>query len=399
MKNSRFHFFVLVLIILIPVKNIAAQSGKENPNALLEGYLETGSVEYLEKINEYFPDSPYSMFCEAYEYIDIDKIKARELAEALITSHPDFAPGYFALGTLLVSGYKEYEEAINQFNISVELDNKFGRNYQNRGIAYLGKGDYSSAWDDFNQLINIKRGYALGYILRGVANHGKQMNEDFLADFEIGLQIDHQALASIFSTQVSEALDKAIESTPENIIYLYARGYANFVNGNYRIASADFTKAIAMVPGSSDFYKYSGACKLFLDDSEGAQTDLNIALGSNPDDPEIYYYLGVLMNDVQDQPSRANEYLNNAIELDNQNGDYYFERSKSLYEMNSYEAALNDINLALELNHRKGDFYALRGHIKMKLGNSTDDCCKDYYSAVEWGTSYNLKRILKKTCK
>jgi len=163
-------------------------------------------------------------------------------------------------------------------------------------------------------------------------------------------------------------------------------------------SSTDFTRAIELVPGSSDFFKYSGASKLYLNDAEGAQKDLNIALGSNPDDPEIYYYLGVLMNDVKEQPSRAYEYLNLAIELDEQNPDYYYERSKSAYEMMDYQAALDDINMTLSYNHRKGDFYALRGHIKIKLGNPSEDFCQDYHKAVEWGTSYNLKRILRKSC-
>ena len=154
-----------------------------------------------------------------------------------------------------------------------------------------------------------------------------------------------------------------------------------------------------MVPGSSDFYKYSGACKLYLDDGEGAQRDLNIALGSNPDDPEIYYYLGVLMNDVLDQPSTAYEYMSNAIELDDQNADYYYERARSSFDMLNFQAARDDINIALQQNHRQGDFYALRGQIKMELDDSQADFCQDFQKALEWGTSYNLTRTIKKACK
>ena len=390
---------VMILMLLCSLVNIEAQQSNKEADNLLEKFLETKSIKYLEKIHESFPDSPYSLFCDAYESLNVNNKQARELAETLVRDYPSFAPGYFALGTVLVDGYKQYDEAIEQFNKAIELNQESNWVYQNRGIAYLAKKDYGAAWQDFDMLVSLKRGYALGYILRGVASHGLGDEEALLADFEIGLQIDYKALVAVYSSLANQAVNKAIESAPENIIYLFARGYANFSNGHYRLASVDFTRAIDLVPGSSDFYKYSGACKLFLGGGKGAQKDLNIALGSNPDDPEIYYYLGVLMNDLKKQPSMACEYLNQAIELDVQNAYYYYERSKSFYQMLNYQAARDDIKMALLYNHRDGDFYALRGDIKMKLENPSEDFCRDYQKAIELGTSYSLKRILKKSCR
>ncbi len=137
---------------------------------------------------------------------------------------------------------------------------------------------------------------------------------------------------------------------------------------------------------------------MMYDDFEGGQKDLNVALSVNPDDPEIYYYLGVLMNDHIKQSAMAREYLNNAIGLDENNALYFYERSKASYRMMDYEGARDDINKALQIDHRKGDFYAQRGNVKMKLGSKTDDFCADFNKALEWGTTYNLKRIMKKSC-
>ena len=329
MKSNRLRISLILLTLSIPFF-LSSQTGNEDAGALLEKYIETGSQKYMEQIIESFPDSPYSLFCKAYEHIDANNQKARELAESLTMDYPAFAPGF---------------------------------------------------------------------IIRGIASQGLGMQEDFLADFEIGLQIDYKALASIFSSRVSQAIDNAIALAPDNIIYIYARGFANFANSHYRQALADFIKAIEMVPGSSDFYKYSGACQLYLDNGEGAQKDLNIALGSNPDDPEIYYYLGVLMNDILNQPSTAHEYMNNAIELDDQNPGYYYERARASYGMLNYQAAKDDINMALLKDQTIGDYYALRGQIKMKLDDSPDDFCQDFRQALDRGTSYNLKRIMKKACK
>ncbi len=398
MKNSGPCIPALLLLLMLSVQNAGAQQEDEDAGALLQLYIETGSYEYLEKISEAYPDTPYALFCEAYEYIGTDNKTAREATEALVRDHPSFAPGYFVLGTVLTDGYKEFDEAVSYFDRALELDRDFSPVYQYRGIAYLGMGDYEDAWQDFNRMIENKRGYAEGYILRGIASRGMGEKEAFLADFEIGLQIDYKALAPLISSLAGQAIDEAIEFAPENIIYLYARGYACFSNGNYRLAAADFKRAIELVPGSPDFYKYSGACKLYLDDGEGALRDLNIAQGSNPDDPEIYYYLGVLMNNVRKQYSLAYEYLSRSLELDNRNADCYYQRAESSYEMLNYRAAMDDINMAILHNHREGDFYALRGFIGTELGSPADDACRDFREALEWGTGYNLKKAIRKTC-
>jgi tetratricopeptide (TPR) repeat protein len=257
--------------------------------------------------------------------------------------------------------------------------------------------EFQGAREDFNQAIKLRRGYALGYILRGVANYSLGDTDAMLADLEIGLQLDFKALAKVLDI-AGDAVNKAIDMAPENVNYYFSRGYAHFTDQNYRPALADFTTAVNAVSGSSDFLKYSGATKVYLEDAAGAQTDLNHALGINPDDPEIYYYLGILMNDIEEQPSRAFEYFSLAIEQEDTNPLYFYQRSKSSYNLLDYQSARDDINMALYLDHHSGDFYALRGQIKMKMGNPAADFCYDFKRALEWGTTNNLKRIMKKSC-
>ena len=386
----------LLTFLLLQISLISHPQDSD-PKVLLERYLEMGDIESKEEIKELFPESAYHHFCDSYELLHVNDKKAKELAEALIRKHPDFALGYFALGTIYGNGLGQYSTAIIQFNKSIDLDPQFPRSWLNRGMAKIGLKDYEGAREDFNEAVKLKRGYALGYILRGVSNYGLGDTDAMLSDLEIGLQLDFKALSNVLYV-ARDAVDKAIEMAPENVNYYFARGYAYFLNENYRFALADFTKAVNMVSGSSEFLKYAGATKVFLEDADGAQTDLNIALGINPDDPDIYYYLGVLMNDIEEQPSRAYEYLNLAIDLDDTKPMYFYQRSKSSYNLMDYQSARDDINMALYLDHHSGDFYALRGQIKMKVGSPAADYCHDFKQAIEWGTSYNLKRIMKKSC-
>ena len=386
----------LSALLLLQYPKISYAQDRD-PEVLLEYYLETGDIRSMETIKEQFPGSGYHHFCDIYELLHVNNQKAKELAESLIRENPDFAPGYFVLGTIYGSGLGQYSTALIQFNKSIDLDPQFPIFWINRGIAKIELKDFQGAREDFNQAVTLKRGYALGYILRGVANYSLEDTDATLADLEIGLQLDYKALSNVLEI-AGDAVDKAIEMAPENVNYYFSRGYAHFANENYRPALADFTTAVNMVSGSSEFLKYAGATKVFLGDADGAQTDLNIALGINPDDPEIHYYLGILMNDVEKQPSRAFEYFNLAIELDDTNPMYFYQRSKSSYNLMDYQSARDDINMALYLDHHSGDYYALRGQIKMKMGNPAADFCYDFKRAVEWGTSYNLKRIMKKSC-
>jgi len=394
---TRKPLFTFLFGLLLLQISIITYPQKSDPEILLERYLETGDSKSLETIKEQFPESAYHHFCDTYELLHVNDQKAKELAEALIREHPDFALGYFALGTIYGNGLGQYSTAIIQFNKSIDLDPQFPISWVNRGIAKIGLKDFQGAREDFNQAVTLKRGYALGYILRGVTNYELENTDDMLSDLEIGLQLDYTALSSVLEI-AEDAVNKAIENAPENVNYYFARGYAHFVDENYRSALADFTKAVNMVSGSSEFLKYAGATKIYLEDADGARTDLNIALGINPDDPDIYYYLGVLMIDIEDQPSKAYEYFNLAIELDDTSPMYFYHRSESSYNLMDYQSARDDINMALYLDHHSGDFYALRGQIKMKMGSPAADFCHDFKQALEWGTSYNLKRMMKKTC-
>jgi tetratricopeptide (TPR) repeat protein len=399
MKTTGSLFPTAVILLNAFFCTMTFSYGQEAPDQLLEMYLETGSYEYSERIRDRFPGSPYDKFCHAWEYIDANNDMAHDLSMDLVGEYPDFAAGHFILGTILAIGSQDYPEALSHLERCLEIDPGFKQALYYRGLAKLGLKNYAGAKEDIDRVLELKRGFAQGFLLRGVANYGLGEEEAMNADFEIGLQLDYLALSAIPDNLAEKAINIAIESSPDNAIYFFARGYSHFSNGNYRSANADFGRCIQLVPGNSDFYKYSGASKMHVEDYEGAQKDLNYALSVNPDDPETYYYLGVLMNDYLKQPAMARQYMNHAIGLEENNALYYYERSKAAYKILEYEEARNDINRALLLDHRHGDFYALRGNIRMKTDKNAAEYCTDFKNAVEWGTSYNLKRILKKSCK
>ena len=206
-------------------------------------------------------------------------------------------------------------------------------------------------------------------------------------------------LADLYYFQVRKTIDKALELAPDNVNLYYGRGYANFTSGYFRLAVNDFAQALELVPGNAEFYKLSGASKAWLKDIPGAESDLKLAMGINPDDPEIYYYLGVLFNDVVDQPSMGYEYFTTAIELDPWEPDYLYERAWCLYELGDYEFAMEDLEQAMEMNNTNGDYYTLRGYLVLYGDLETEyNYCQDFRRAEELGTTYKLQNLIKKNC-
>lgn len=366
----------------------------------LDNYLKTGDPAVYTKILESAPGSKYDLLCQAYLLLDVDNQKGISLSRKLVRNYPDFPEAYFALGTFMINGSKEYNTAVTYLDTAIQLKPGFTMALFNRGIGQINAKEYGKAINDFDRVIELDRGNAGAHVMRAVVNYSSGEFDKITPDIEIALQMNPFIISSLYYVQVRKTIDKAVELAPENANLYYARGYANFKNGYYRLAVNDFVKALELVPGSSEFYKLSGASKIYLKDGPGAASDLKVAMGINPDDPEIYYFMGLLANDVQDQPEMGYEYLSRAIELNPWDPLNYYERAWSSYDLSDYESAITDIEKAIELDTTNGDFYTLRA-LTVLFGEieSGYDYCEDFRKAEELGTVYKLKKYINKYCK
>jgi tetratricopeptide (TPR) repeat protein len=379
--------------------NSLCQVNDKDLQKLLDQYLKSGDPEISAKISETNPGSKYDRFCQVYNLLNIDNQKGISLSRELIRDHPDFPEAYFAMGTFLINGAKDYITAVLYMDTAIQLKPEFTMAIFNRGIGRINAKEYDEAMNDFDRIIEIDRGNAAAYVMKAVINYSSGKFEEIIPDIEIALQMDPYIISSLYYLQVRKTMDKAVELAPENANLYYARGYANFKAGYFRLAINDFVKALELVPGSSEFYKLSGACKIYLKDGPGAESDLKVAMGINPDDPEIYYYMGLLANDVQNQPEMGYEYMSQAIELNPRDPLNYYVRAWSSYGFSDYESALADIEKAIELDNRNGDFYTLRALISLYWETGSGyDYCEDFRKARELGTVYKLDKYIKKYC-
>ena len=197
---------------------------------LLDQYLKSGDPEVTARISEIAPASKYDLFCQAYLLLDVDNQKGISLFRDLVRDYPDFTEAYFALGTFMINGTKEYSTAVSYLDTAIQLKPGFTMAWFNRGIGQINAKVYEKASDNFNRVIELDRGNAGAYVMRAVVYYSLEEFEKIIPDIEIALQMDPYIISSMYYLQVRKTIDKAVELAPENANLYYARGYANFTS-------------------------------------------------------------------------------------------------------------------------------------------------------------------------
>lgn len=393
-------FLLKTPLFLCAIQLLSAQVDDEVVQKYLESYLTSGDPGMVEKIRQEVPDSKYDRFCVAYELLDVDNEKGIVLSRQLVLDFPVFPEANFAFGTFLINGSKEYDSAITYLNRAIELKPDFASAWFNRGIGKINVKDYEGAKSDFSKVLEKDQGKTDAHIMRAVSAYMLQDYDTMLSDIEIAIQIDPYILSDLYFIQVRNTIDKAIELAPGNVNLYYARGFANFTSGYFRLAIHDFITAIQLDPSNSEYYKMSGASKIYLGDGPGAEVDLKTAIDINPEDAGIYYYLGLHANDLLLEPEKSYEYLTRAIELDSLNAIYYYQRAWSSYNLYDYEMTITDLEKAFQLNSRNGDFYTLRALTLLDCGFKTEyNYCQDFSNAEKFGTTFKVKNYINLYCK
>jgi tetratricopeptide (TPR) repeat protein len=152
-----------------------------------------------------------------------------------------------------------YDQAINDYGASINLDPGNADVYNNRGNAYQAKHDYDQAIDDFDTAIALNPRHALAFNNRGIAHASK-------GEYDL-------AIASY---------DGAIGADPAYAVAYNNRGYAYARKGRYERALEDFGRAIALNP--KDALAYRNRARVYQNQGkyELAAADYRQALALRP---------------------------------------------------------------------------------------------------------------------
>jgi len=103
----------------------------------------------------------------------------------------------------------KFEEAINFFDKSIELNPDVYISWFNRGIAKTRLGLYQDALPDFEQTIKLKPEYKNGYLNRGTAKKHLENYSGAIADYNLAIKLDSNYADAFYNRAlVYEILNK-----------------------------------------------------------------------------------------------------------------------------------------------------------------------------------------------
>jgi tetratricopeptide (TPR) repeat protein len=242
----------------------------------------------------------------------------------------------------------KYAQAIENFNILIQLDQSDYWTCFFRGIAKYNLGDLRGAKADFDLAVQINPIFTSGYHYRGIT-------ESRFGNYDL-------ALAD---------LQTAIDLRPGSEGLYFSRGVTYFLSQQFDLAVKDFDKYIRKQPKDPSAYLNRGASHLFLGDTLKAFEDYNKAIKLDRFDPEGYVRRGRLYSEKKEYDLAIAD-MDKAIELDTANTFAYFNRAIMHYERRDYLKAMADLNEVLE--DEPGNALTLynRGLIYAQLGAYED---------------------------
>ena len=178
---------------------------------------------------------------------------ALELLNQAAELYPDNQFVFVNRGNVYNDYFRDYEAAINDYNKTLRLNDKFSWPYLNRAIALGRLKRWDEAIADYGRAIDLDQNYASAYNGRAWANCQIGNYEAALSDADRALELkpneanfyDTRAEAYAGLKRYEEALadmEKAIRLLPEGWLY-HNRGKIYRAMGDETNAQADFDKA------------------------------------------------------------------------------------------------------------------------------------------------------------
>ena len=227
--------------------------------------------------------------------------------------------------------------AFENYTKAIETDPKSARAYYNRGILYKGDGQYEQAMSDFNSSLNADANYSSALLERGKLYYA--------------VQSDYQ--------KAINDLEKYVNTNPkDDEAYAMLGVCTGKLNSNPKTIAKSieyFSKAIELNTKESDYYYYRGYAFIDKGDNKKALSDMNKAIELNPKNELAYFERGNIHFDAKDYAKQITDY-DKAIALNSKSGKYFYWRGYAkFFGLKDKDLACPDFFKAIELGYKKAE--------------------------------------------
>ncbi len=161
-----------------------------------------------------------------------------------------------------------------------------------------------------------------------------------------------------FNTQSRDSLmmalenyNLAIERKPDDVEYRVNRGATYARLGDGQSAIKDLNEAEKIDPTFSNIYLNRSVINNQNGNSRAALADIDSYLALKKNFPDMWYEKARIHNGIG-EGQQGMAAISNALKLNSRKGIYYFERAKSNFMLQNFEAAKQDIKTSQSLGHR-----------------------------------------------
>lgn len=333
-------------------------------------------------------DSFYKRAFKAHEQKDcIEAI--RLYTKALNWGYKERFIAYFNRG-LAKSMLRRYEEAIEDYELSIEHNPQYFWAYYQMGYSYnrLGKHDEALAYLEAlmkAQIANASGDYAYPHFEIGYANEKLGKFEEALSNYHHSRRLLYEPLHEplgnsvsiyIFLKRYNEAFEKAkdiAEAIPNDFYGHYLLGNTLFFLGKYQESVVSYEKAIKINSAHSEVQRaYFGVSrsKMQLGKIEEALNDCNKSLSLAANFADAYSLRGFIKAKMS-KYEEAIQDCEKAISLDVTLQSAYENRGFAKIGLGKYAEAIVDFDKALEKNNNSDyKVYNWRGFAYLQLKNN-----------------------------
>jgi len=252
---------------------------------------------------------------------------------------------------------KRTTEAVDDFNLSIQISPENSTVYNNRGNALMDLGHPDEAARDFDRAIALSPNYGAAYNNRGNARSALGQYEQAFQDFR-----------------------KAAELMPTSAVPFNGRGKAHAELNRYHAAIRDFTRALNLNNKYESALRNRGEAYLAVEQYDQAADDFTQVLAADPDQPDVLllraraYIAAKKFNPAQTD-------LDKVIEAKPELVDAFIERGILLADVRRFEPAIVDLTHAIELDPKNVRAYAMLASAKLQSGDN-DGALQDVNSGL-----------------
>jgi tetratricopeptide (TPR) repeat protein len=180
---------------------------------------------------------------------------------------------------------RDYDRAIQDYDISIKLNPTFSKPFNNRGVAYQKKGDYDRAIKDFDEAIKLSPDYARAFANRAETHQRRHDYQSAVRDYDNAIRLD-PSLEAVWNGRcwsraivgelqpALEDCNKALLIQPGDAATLDSRGLTYLKMGQFDSAISDYNAALRIEPKMASAMYGRGLARLKKGDAAGGNADL-----------------------------------------------------------------------------------------------------------------------------